>query len=283
MVYSDAYVEHLLTGPFPGQVDPWAEVGNYFHQIHGSMISSLLDDLQRPLNKMGYIASREASLQIAEQRQPDVAIRQEDEGSGTGLNEWSYRLAAEQLLLEPGVAVRESELELEAIYIRSLEGNDLITIVEIISPSNKKNDDEIEDYKSRRRRLVHSRGVNVVEVDLTRSIKRLVRDVMVSSAAYHIALHLPEENSRIIGMGFAQPLKSFALPLHQEVIGVDTQANYDRAYRQVSAAAHIRKDGHYIESELPFPSLLTSDQRREALEAVKSWQAKLAELREEQG
>jgi hypothetical protein len=32
-------------GPFPNQIDPWAEKGHYFHHIHAQMISVLLQAL----------------------------------------------------------------------------------------------------------------------------------------------------------------------------------------------------------------------------------------------
>jgi hypothetical protein len=41
MVSSDEDVEHLSAGPFLGQVDPWAEAGRYFYQIHAGVIDSL--------------------------------------------------------------------------------------------------------------------------------------------------------------------------------------------------------------------------------------------------
>jgi hypothetical protein len=75
MPYSDMYVELLMRGPFPGTIDPWAEAGRYFHQIHAGMIGALLEQLRLPLLRMGYVASREVSLQIAEGREPDMAVR----------------------------------------------------------------------------------------------------------------------------------------------------------------------------------------------------------------
>lgn len=34
MMYAEAYTKCLRAEPFPGRVDPWAEVGYYFQQIH---------------------------------------------------------------------------------------------------------------------------------------------------------------------------------------------------------------------------------------------------------
>jgi hypothetical protein len=40
-------------------------------------------------------------------------------------------------------------------------------------------------------------------------------------------------------------------------------------------------EGHYTEANLPFPSLLTEQQRRDALRAVEVWQEELMRLSKE--
>lgn len=69
MTFSKAYVECLKQGPFPGRIDPWAETGLYFQQIHSGMINDFLSTLSETLLMMGYLAGRERSLQIIEPRQ----------------------------------------------------------------------------------------------------------------------------------------------------------------------------------------------------------------------
>lgn len=281
MVYSDAYVEHLSAGPFPGQVDPWAETGRYFHQIHGGMISSLANYLQPRLLPIGYRLNREISLQITEGREPDISIQYAMKSSPpkTHLN---YELAATEVLAEPGVTL-EPGWDLHAIQIRELKSGDLVTVIELISPSNKIKPESLAAYKLRRERLVVDEGVNIVEVDLTRSVKRLISDLIASDYAYHTAVHIPGQSTHFIGMAYGQSLKRVALPLRDQVVAVELQSAYDEAYRVVTIAGQLDELGDYTEDKLPFPSLLTSVQRQEALEAVKVWQAKLAELREEQG
>jgi hypothetical protein len=57
---------------------------------------------------------------------------------------------------------------------------------------------------------------------------------------------------------------------------------YEYAYQLVTIAAQIDQDNHYQEDQLPFPSLLTDDQRQQALEAVEKWRERLTQLRSEQ-
>jgi uncharacterized protein DUF4058 len=276
MPYSDAYIDYLSRGPFQGRVDPWAEAVQYFHQIHGCIISNLLERLRVPLLKLGYIASRETSLQVLERSQPDMAIRQKPPVTAAG---WDYVAAAEAVKMEPGILIEGDMPELEAVYIRRTDRmGELITLVEIVSPGNKDKPSDIADYQERRERFVHDKGINVVEVDLTRSIKRLVRDRMAQLYSYHIAIHLPSE-SRLIASEYGDGVHSFALPLRHEIIPIETQSVYDAAYQQASIAPQIEHQGDYTLSKLPFPTLLTETEKQQAIEQVEKWQTRLNALR----
>lgn len=277
MGFSQTEIEHFERGPFPGRIDPWAEAARYFRSIHSEMISALLAMTREPLLSMGYVAGRETSLQIAEGREPDIHIRYEQIPEKPV--RWNYELAAAEVLAEPGIAV-EDAAEIEALYIRELQTGDLVTIVEIVSPGNKTRDHEMTAYRERRSRLMLERGINVVEVDPTRSVKRLVNNSETTAFAYHIAVFLPGEAVRIIGISLEAPLSRFALPLRGVVIPVELHDAYSRAYRQTMTAWHIQHEGRYTEDDLPFPSSLTDDQRQNALQAVERWQQELAHLRE---
>jgi hypothetical protein len=279
MRYSDEYIHHLIQGPFPNQVDPFAESGRYFQQLHSEIISHLLGQLQNPLLAMGYIAGRETSLQIAEQRQPDIYVQRQTHEPTQSRQIWSYSQAAASVLAEPGLKFEGSEPELDALHIKELETGRLVTIIEIVSPRNKTELSLIEDYQERRTRLLQ-REVNIVEVDLTRSVKRLVHDVLVDTYPYHVAVLLYDQTPRLIGIEYSAALKRCAIPLRAEVIPVELQAAYDHAYKQTSIAGHIQTETQYRIDALPFPSLLTPDQHKAILDTVKNWQAELKRLQE---
>jgi hypothetical protein len=280
----DAQSRHrkaLRTGPFSGQIDPWAEQGWFFHQIHGGMIGELLKQIQDPLMDRELIAAREASLQIGEATQPDVIISLAIERpSKPTLN---YPALAEQLLLDPGIAVELPEPELDAIYITDQVSGRIITIIEIVSPSNKADAKDEARYMQRRDTLVYDRGVQVVEVDLTRSIKRLLRSQEARNFPYHIAIHLPYERTRMIGIDWSSPIPTFALPLRDDGIPLAMQPFYATAYYDAAIAAHLLEQTDYRESSIPFPSTLTDSQREEALKRVENWKLQLEQLRAEIG
>jgi hypothetical protein len=277
MRYSDEYIQHLTQGGFPKQIDPFAESGRYFHQLHSEMISHLLGQIQQPLLGMGYIAGRETSLQIAEQCQPDIYVQRHTDESAQPQQAWNYSQAAEAVLAEPELMFEGIEPELDALHIKEWETGRLVTVIEIVSPRNKTELSLIQDYRERRTRLLQ-REVNIVEIDLTRSVKRLIHDAVVDTYAYHVAIMLYDQPPRLIGIEFGEALKRCAIPLRAEVIAVELQAAYDHAYRQTSIAGHIQSETHYRADTLPFPSLLTSDQHKTILDAVKNWQSELKRL-----
>jgi hypothetical protein len=272
------YVQHLKTGPFPGQVDPWAESGRYFKQIHAGMIGNLADRLIDPLLEMGYLLTRETSLMIAEGRQPDIGIEQKRSANLEASQRWNYEAAAGAALAEPGIAVEWETAEQDGIAIRDFQTGALVTVIEVVSPRNKSDRQDLESYQEYRERLLRIKGVNVVEIDLTRSVKRLLDKELVATYAYHVAVYLPDSAARIVGMDYSERLKRIAIPLRGEVIAADVQDVYDHAYQSVSVAAQIYNAGQYREDTLPFPTLLTESQRRDALEKAQLWIEKLEQL-----
>lgn len=277
--YSDAYIQYLTQGPFAGRVDPWADAAHYFQQIHSGMIGNFLTQIGTSLLQMGYVASTEASLQIAALRKPDIAITLSrfELGEEEVLD---YSAVAAAVLAEPGIAVETDEPELEAIYIRAAGSNELVTVIEIVSPRNKTHIIEMSKYQDERSRLFFERGVNVVEVDITRSVKRLFEHRLTAENPYHVAVFVPGGNAHVIVNDFDKPLKRFAVPLRHEGVGIDLQQAYDSAFQQRIIAAQIEHKGQYDEAYLPFPSLLTGSQRESAIKAVREWHKTLEQLKE---
>lgn len=243
------------------------------------MIDQLIAQMRTPLLEMGYYIGREASLQIAEGREPGIFI-QRAMGNQQSRRTWNYELAAEELLAEVGIAV-EAEIVLQAIHISEQETGRLTTIIEIISPNNETRPTAIADYRARRERLILEQGVNVVEVDATRSVKWMLNADIAAQYPYHVAIFMPGDSPRIIGVNWNSRLHRIAVPLRVTAIAAELQRAYDYAYQQVTFALQIHESGHYIEALLPFPTLLTDEQRDADLKAVATWQAELARLRGE--
>jgi hypothetical protein len=276
--FSPAQQKLYREGAFTNHIDPFAEAARYFHPLHNSMIDALLEQLQVPLMTKGYVAGRETSLQIAEGREPDIYVRRED-NPAISLPRWNYKLAAEEILAEVGVKVEDAPA-LDALHIRDTQSGNLVTVLEIVSPGNKTRDYEILAYRERRSRLLLEQGVNVAEIDLTRSVKRLTQNSVTTSCLYHVALYVPGDGVHVIEIGYGAKLPRIALPLRLDVIGVELQDAYSLAYGRTMTAWQIQHEQHYTADHIPFPTTFSDEQIKSIMKTGQAWQAELQRLAE---
>lgn len=267
-------------GPFPNRMDPFAEAARYFNQLHSGIIGEMVARIQPSLFDMGYVASKETSLQVADMRKPDLSVF--NLTAHPPSISVDYHAAAEAILMEAGIAIEYEEAlevpEFEAIRIYNRETGAVVTVVEVISPSNKTGPAEMRRYREERWQLFIEKGVIVVEMDLTRSNQRLVDHVLTAEYPYHIALFIPGQAPRIIPMALNKPLKSFALPLPDNVLGIHLHEVYEKVYQDAGIPMQIELRGHYNEAYLPYPSLLSESDYHEIIQTVTDWHEELARL-----
>jgi hypothetical protein len=267
---SEKQLQLRQDGPFPNQIDPWAEKGRYFHQMHAHMITYLLDQLQRPINELGYVVGRESSVQITT-TQPDLFIETENNRPSKSQK---YSQVAATLELEAGAYLAQPDIELDRLFIQAIDTGALVTVVEFVSPNNKTRQSDMMTYQNRRDEL-RQKGVNVVEIDFTRSIKRLLDDPITERYPYHIVIYPRDEAAYFIGMNLTDSPKTFALPLRDEAYPAELNSVYRQAYSNLLIAAQIQNAGDYSLDALPFPLLFLES--RQLLEGVELWQGKLKE------
>ncbi len=266
----ESYRELLKAGPFPGRIDPWAEVGHYFQQIHAGMIAFCLEQIQDSLLALDLLASTQSSLQ-----ETNVwhFMRHRPK-----LSNWSYADAAAELGIDPGIPLYPDDHEPHAIYIWNSEAQ-LVTVLEVILPFTKLEGDRHFQYLMRREHLLWN-GINVVEIDATRSENRLLNSWYTKNNAYHTAIFMPGESPRIVPSTFDEPLKRFALPLIRSVIAVDAQNAYEKAYRLNETGYAVSIDDRYTKNDLPYSDMIPDDQHAALLDSVTTWRARLESLRQ---
>ncbi len=276
---SPAYIQHLRRGAFAGHIDPFAEDARYFQQIHSGMIGALLNQMGDALLTAGYIGSKEVSLQIVAQREPDISIERIAVMPPI-MTDLEYATAATAILAEPGLEIDlyADEPELDAIKIYDNQ-RELVTVIEIVSPRNKTHQPDIRRYQQQRQQLFLAQNVNVVEIDITRSVKRLLEHPFTLRPPYHVAIFVPGQRVRVITQELGEPLKRCALPLRREVIPMELQRAYDEAYHAALIAPQIEQAQEYQVQFLPFPTLLEDNQRDTIMATVKMWQNELETLK----
>jgi hypothetical protein len=156
----------MATCPFPG-MDPWLEGSPFWQGFHNSFLTYLRDDLRERLPE-GYRLSLEVRVYLESdylptrltERVPDVEVYSERGRGGAAVLE---RPHIEEGVLLGGPLVERREAW---VAVRSLPNDELVTSIELLSPSNKRGD-EREAYLRKQRQLTQG-GVNLVEIDLLR-------------------------------------------------------------------------------------------------------------------
>ncbi len=160
--------------PFPG-MDPWLE--SFWGDVHHTLISTLRQQIFKQLPSGLYAAIEENVyvVDVAAERQlyrPDVAVFDSNDQVRIGRFTPHDSPVA---IAEPVRLTFMSEPTVEGhIEIRELRaGNPLVTVVEVLSPTNKANPRGRAMYVSKRDAYVRA-NVNILEIDLLRTGEHLI-------------------------------------------------------------------------------------------------------------
>jgi hypothetical protein len=154
---------------FPG-MDPWLEHPDIWPDVHNSLVMAIRDALT-PLVYPRYVVRVESRTTVLtgvdtdELYRPDVAVRASGLRSRRGKTGASVMESTEVQPIE--VIVPVDDIEETYLTIKERPGRKLVTVVEVLSPTNKKTVDARDDYVEKRRQYIRSR-INLVEIDLLR-------------------------------------------------------------------------------------------------------------------
>ena len=231
---------------FPG-MDPFIEMQEWsdFHARYMTVLSELLTPQVRPR----YVVRVERRVYLEhpwdepDQRIPDVAIleRQGMSKSSLGtalLGEATTAIAAVECLL-PDAAEEHHEYYL---VLRDRETLRIVTLIELLSPTNKRAGSEgREQYLDKREEILQSR-TNLVELDLLRGGRRLPMQTELPPGDYYALVRCGWRRRRaaVYAWTLQQKMPPIPVPLQKDEPEptLDLQAaldlSYDRAAYQDS-------------------------------------------------
>ena len=176
-----------MPSPFPG-MDPYLERPELWPDFHSNLASEIQAQLNRQITPR-YFARLSVSLtyevvEIGETHfiRSDVSIHQLPASGETRAP-----------VLIPPAPVRsripmEVPLRLYSVEIRKTDTGQLVTVIEILSPVNKRaGHDAYLDYRRKRRDLLRS-PVHLIEIDLLRGGERPPLEDPVPPAPYYVVL-----------------------------------------------------------------------------------------------
>jgi hypothetical protein len=219
-----------MPSPFPG-MDPYLETPNLWPDVHHRIISEIQSALN-PVLLPRYVARVELRIYVSDEddagrsslRIPDVRIERTAKHKRTKKTpNQSVSVAIAEPLTIP--LLIDDEIEEARLEIRHRESSDLVTVIEVLSPSNKvRGSDGRVSFMAKRREILRSE-VHWVEIDLLRegdpSVARLAR----AGSDYRIVVSRGEDHrhGKYWPVSVRQPLPVIGIPLR----GKDPDAPLD--------------------------------------------------------
>ena len=236
-----------MPSPFPG-MDPYLESPDWFPDLHGDLITYMKGALQRSLPLPYYAQSNYRFWLERSERHtdPDVEVvraaekpRRRSRGGAAvaKLQTWGPLVITVETV-EDG-PFKQSFLEIRRRQRRGDEIR-LVTVIEILSPSNKKVGHPSRDQYIVKQREVLATDAHLVEIDLLRggaytaAVPRESVEAKAGPFDYVISIHRyvrPQEYS-VNPISMTQRLPQIAIPLlpGDSDVPLDFQAVFDRAY-----------------------------------------------------
>jgi hypothetical protein len=243
-----------MPSPFPG-MNPYLEQDDTWHDFHQRFVPQVAELLGAQMSPQ-YIVKVEVHLYIheldTEQRRllgrADVGVAHAPKPGGAH--------SATGVLDPPTQVVLPSvDIERDAyVEIRDRRNRQLITVIELLSPSNKQSGKDRDQYVAKRAELLAG-PVHFVELDLLRGGPRMpLTDLPVCD--YYVLVSRAEQRPRagLWPLRLRDPLPPIPIPLRAP--DADARLDLQLALHRVYDAARYE---HYLYEGTPQPPLAPED------------------------
>jgi len=197
---------------FPG-MDPYLEHPDLWPDVHNGLIAALRDELAPTLRPRYYVALEERTYleeppELVLVGRPDIAmVTAAREGAATPERAGQARVF--EVDLPMAIPARETYLE-----VRSVAEGDVVTVVELLSPANKRAGTGRWLYLEKRAVIVATR-TSLVEIDLLRGGERMHMTGPPVSADYCILVSRGwrRPKAELLTFGVRDPIPAVPVPL----------------------------------------------------------------------
>jgi hypothetical protein len=224
--------------PFPG-MNPFIE--QRWRDAHTMLVAYIRDALQEQLAEDLVAGAEEEVVSIGLEEKdkrfrPDVGVWEMHESSARG-SAVAGPIRAPQAST-PTCIIVDEEVE-RWVEIRDASGK-LITVIELLSPSNKVDEAAREMFRRKRRTLM-SGGVNIVEIDLVRSGGSLFPADVVETkrrkgACYGVCVFRAARSGELefYAIALREPLPTLSIPLrpNEREVALELQPLLNRCHER---------------------------------------------------
>lgn len=253
-----------MPSPFPG-MDPYLERPDVFGTLHDNMITYIIESLQ-PRLPAPYFADtgRRVWVEMSHRMiEPDVNVRRVAENGGDDAGGALAVATATLVCAEPVVVTVPHDEHREPfvqIMAQTEEGERLVTLIEVLSPTNKTPGSKGRDLYVRKQQEILDSPIHLVEIDLLRggehttAVPRAFALRKTGPFDYHVCVHRSEHFEDYLVYPIALPMRlpTVGIPLlaGDPDVPLDLQAVFDRCYEIGPYRRRIRYD-----REEPVPPL----------------------------
>lgn len=230
-----------MPSPFPG-MNPYLENPELWSEVHHRLITAIADAIESDLNpnyrvaieKRTYLSEGESVLVGI----PDVSVLSQRSTTSQNPSTTTLSTLGEPVTVTVPMpeTVREGYLE-----IREVATGYVVTVIEVLSPANKRAGKERVAYETKRREVLGS-PTHLVEIDLLRGGKPMQILSETQPSDYRILVSQGNRRplAQLYGFSVRQKIPKFLLPLRSEdteplvdlqslLSGVYERARYDLA------------------------------------------------------
>ena len=177
-----------MLSPFPG-MDPYIETPDLWSDFHNNLASEIQAQLHQRIQPhyvarlTPYVAYEVVEIDQIRGVRPDVGVWQIRQAEAASVDVATIPPAPVESLVPLEVPLR-----LHRVEIRSTSTQRLVTVIEMLSPVNKRpSHDAHAEYLRKRRDLLRS-SVHLLEIDLLRGGERPPLERPVPAATYYVVL-----------------------------------------------------------------------------------------------
>lgn len=203
--------------PFPG-MDPYLEHPGLWPDVHQRMIVAIADALApalRPRYRVAveqrvYVANMEGFFFLG---RPDVSVLSTKPPARPTVSSLASIAVVEPIPVEIPLPDRLREGYLE---VRDVATGEVVTVLEVLSPTNKRPGEGRRLYEEKRLQVLGTR-THLVEVDLLRGGEPMAMRGNSHGRHYRILVSRSERRPRadLYAFDLPQPIPSFSLPLRE--------------------------------------------------------------------
>jgi hypothetical protein len=236
-----------MPSPFPG-MDPFLEISEWSN-FHFDLIAQIKDQLQ-PLVFPNYLVVTETRVYLERHDGdtwrfiPDLGF----EPTGADSAKWTgASTAVAEIEPQTYLAVMPEEHREHYLVLRDRGKNELVTVIEVLSPTNKlSGSDGQREYDQKRERLLGSR-VNLIEIDLLRGGQRpRLNRPLPPTTDYCVFVHRASERPKVLAWEFTirHRLPEIPIPLREgdSDVALNLQSAFSSLYDRLGYSMRIPYD-----------------------------------------